>query len=575
MSAFLEGRPVKASSQATLYRAAMFFRRYRALAISAVTALLLTVMVVGLVRQQRLVASQRTDQVRQLTRKLLMTEEVDSGLHNSSQSLREIASISKEYLETADPEARQHPRVALEVAEAYSALARAEGICIASSVSGRKHAIGTLGKALEFLGPVLKAEPNNLPALALAAKIHHDAMVRASSDRELQLVESEAQLSAAYLTRLLALPGVSAKEYNSASETFYEIALSEKNLGHNDHAIHTAKLSLELAKKAPGSEMRASIALSIIADLLRRQGNVEAALPAIREARLELETVQFRSENDRRTAWSAVLGREIRVMNRAADIGMVGRSEAQTALRRLFNLLEDWSRNDGGDPWSRLLFAPAGVEIATAFATGDAHMALELYDQALMRVHEVKDNGEARLGEAELLATSASVLRRIGRNDEAQRRIDAALQLLRQNDKDPDGAVPGEAADNVLRAQAEQLAASGQLKLAVEVYETLLRRIDSSRPDPLNKMQDAVALSSLYRALARLQHKLGVEERATELMQMDRQLWHEWTQKLPDSRFVRHQAEPQPHVRSRDFLARAGRPYASHPVRRQSRPAIT
>ncbi len=321
--------------------------------------------------------------------------------------------------------------------------------------------------------------------------------------------------------------------------------------------------------------MRASVTLSIIADLLRRQGNVEAALPAIREARLELETVQFRSENDRRTAWSAVLGREIRVMNRAADIGMVGRGEAQTALRRLFSLLEDWSRNDGGDPWSRLLFAPAGVEIATAFAAGDAHMALELYDHALMRVQEVKDNGEARLGEAELLATSASVLRRIGRNDEAQRRIDAALQLLRQNDKDPDGAVPGEAADNVLRAQAEQLAASGQLKLAVEVYETLLRRIDSSRPDPLNKMQDAVALSSLYRALARLQHKLGVEERATELMQMDRQLWHEWTQKLPDSRFVRHQAEPQPHVRSREFLARAGRPYANHSVHRQSRPAIT
>ncbi len=161
VSAFLEGRPVKASSQATVYRAAMFFRRYRALATSAVTALLLTIMVVGLVRQQRLVASQRTDQVRQLTRKLLMTEEVDSGLHNSSQSLREIASISKEYLETADPEARQHPRVALEVAEAYSALARAEGICIASSVAGRKHAIATLGKALEFLAPVLKADPNN------------------------------------------------------------------------------------------------------------------------------------------------------------------------------------------------------------------------------------------------------------------------------------------------------------------------------------------------------------------------------------------------------------------------------
>ena len=314
--AYLQARPVKARSGAAYYRASKFLRRYRAVMAIVAAAILVLWLGFHIAEQQQRIANTRSAQMWSLTKKILALDEVVGGLHNSSESMHSMVLMSKEYLQTFARDGSRDPELSLDLVEAYSSLARAEGICIASTSRQRSQAAGSLGRATALLKPILTADSKNRRALLLGAKISHDAMVLAASDRRRDATAREARDSVAYLERLMEPPGLSATESATASELFYEIALAQKNLNLAGEAIRNAERSIEAARMSPAPELRLSLGLSLLADLRRITGDLEAAVAIIGESRKHLENVRFPNETERRSAWAGVLGREVRILER-------------------------------------------------------------------------------------------------------------------------------------------------------------------------------------------------------------------------------------------------------------------
>jgi tetratricopeptide (TPR) repeat protein len=543
LRAFLESKPVEARAADRWYRTRKFLRRHR----FAVTAAPITTasLLLGLTiaNHERGIAQTRFLQVRQLANKILALEDVAGGLHNSDKAMHEIIAMSKEHLEALVAGAHADQGLALEVVDAYSLLARAEGICMASNSGQRARAAESLRKANLLITPVLSANPDDRKTLLTAARIRHDRLILAENDRRNDEALEEGRHAARYLDRLLELGSLSAAERETVSELFYNLALTHKNLHRPEDGIRYATRSIEVSQGASNAQLRLSLALSMLADLLRLTGDLDGALRAIREARASLENVRFPNETERRSTWSRVLEREGKILG-VPGMSLNRPEAAVPVLQRSFDLIEEWAQADGGDAWSRLLFVPVGRELGDTLALGNPQLALTVYDHALIRIREVSNHTDARRGEAEILAASSYPLRRLRRVKEAKDRIDTALRLLAATKDYPaDRIVLDEAAEVALRAFADHLAQTGHAKRAAEVYEDLLAKIMVSNPDPRNDLPHAVALSRIYGSLATLHRRYGERVRADELSAVLVELWRHWDRKLPNNGFVRRQLE--------------------------------
>ncbi|MCC6862806.1 MAG: protein kinase [Bryobacterales bacterium] len=562
--AFLESRPVEARSRDACYRVRKFLWRNRAAAAAAVITAAGLLLGAQMANRERRVARARVMQVRQLANKILSLEEVSSGLHNSSKAMHEVVELSKEHLETLLAKARRDQDLALEVVEAYSLLARAQGICMASHPGQRARAEESLRKAAAFVEPILKARPDHRKALLTAARISHDRMVLTENERRSREAVREARSAAAYLDRLVELGPLSAAESDTASELFYNIALSHKNQRLPVDGIRYARRSIEVSQSSPNASMRQSLALSMLADLLRYTGDLEGALQAVREARTRLETARFSNDRERLSAWCAVLGREGRILYVPGGISLDRPGEALPVYQEAFDLLEQWTRADRNDAWTRLLFVTVGRALGDTARLRSPQRALAVYDHALSRIREVRDHPEALRGEAEMLAASSYALRRLNRAAEAKSRIDLAFRLLAETKDYPAGRIPlHEAADFALRALGDHLLAAGHPRRAADVYETLLAGILATQPDPLHDLPQAVGLSGIYGTLEDLHRRAGQQHRAEALFRQRLELWRHWHGKSPDNPFISARLRRFPGEKARQFLPA----FALHEVR--------
>lgn len=534
--AFLELRPVKARSADSLYRVWKFVRRHRQAV--AATAVTLSALVAGvaIANQQRSVAKDRLEQMRQLTNRVLLFDRVISGQQSSAKAREDIVTASKKNLEMLEAEARVDSNLALEVGEAYSHLARVQGISIDATSSGFNRAEESLAKAYRLVAPVLKREPGSRRALWVSARIAHDRALLAASRQRAAEASTLTGTAVTYLDRFVALGALSEAESDTVSELYYNIAITEKNLYQTVEAIRDARRSAEISRTAAGGRLRAGLALSMVADLERLSGDPEAALRSVREAKAELEQAHFPSEAARRSAWFTVLLREGRILGTVSGLSLNRPAEAEVVLQKAFQMLEDWTRNEPEDTWRRLLYASIGRIQGEVAGVRDAHASLAAYDRSLARLGEVHDNLEARRGEAELLAGSAAALMRLHRTGEAKKRIEQAFELLRQTGDYPaERFAPDDAIYAVLRAQAGYDAAMGRRDEAAVAFRALVEKIEASKPGPVSDLRHAFALSDVYAALA----ALGYDEfRARRL-----ELWRQWDQKLPGNAVVRRQME--------------------------------
>jgi len=130
LKAFLESRPVRARSANFWYRSRKFVRRYWMPVGAAAVVIVSLAGGLYIANRERTVAESRVDQLRRLSRQLLVFEtqlripnaNTDMELH------RKIAATSMQYLESLRSEARRDKQLALEIAAGYLQIARIQGV---------------------------------------------------------------------------------------------------------------------------------------------------------------------------------------------------------------------------------------------------------------------------------------------------------------------------------------------------------------------------------------------------------------------------------------------------------------
>jgi serine/threonine protein kinase len=543
--AFLESRPVEARSGDAWYRARRFLRRYW-IPVTA-TLLLIVVLSSGLyeINRQRTVAQRRFQQVRQLANKVLALDETIRLLPGSTQARYEIVAMSKEYLEGLEAEARRDPDLALEVGIAYGSLARAQGVPTTANLGQYDEAEKSLSKAEALIDSTIAASPQNAKALFASADIDQGRMILAYDRPDRDMALKYALKAASRSEALLALGEGSPSELRETARILSNVALLHKNLHLYQDSIRYARRALDVAQSQAADQPAAANALSIMADSLRYSGDLDGALKAIEQARAIAEKADFAPGKSRATLLFNILWRQGMVLGADGQISLERPDEAVAVFQKALDVIENLSRQDVHDASSRMLYPQAARELGSILAHKNPARALSIYDQALLRLAEVKNNSTARRSEAELLALSSYSFRRLNRIREAKERIDKAFGLLREIKAYPTDRIStmDEEVQYVLRAWGAHLAETGEPQRAAEVYQELLDKILPSHPDPNNDIRDAVPLSLIYGPLSNLYARTGDAARANDMSAQRLEIWENWSRKLPQNNFIRHQLE--------------------------------
>ena len=98
-------------------------------------------------------------------------------------------------------------------------------------------------------------------------------------------------------------------------------------------------------------------------------------------------------------------------------------------------------------------------------------------------------------------------------------------------------------AEAMATALADQEAATGNPRRALEIYDDLLDRVLAWGPKPDVSLPDAVSLSRIYGVMASLCRGTGLTDRAANLEARRLSLWRYWDAKLPRNAFVARQLE--------------------------------
>ena len=527
--------PVLARPDTFHYRAAKFLRRNWAPVAAAIVTIAGLSLGLYTANRERAIAQRRFTQVRQLAGRILSLDTTFRAVPGAIKARHEIVAVSKEYLEGLSDEASRDKELAVEIAFAYIQLARIQGVPGLGNLGQPDKAEESLRRAGALVEPVLADSPQNRTALLTSAMVAHDRMILADSARRDAESLEWARKSAQRLDLFTDQEKASDSESASLMVYFTNIAQAHKNQHLYQDAIAYARKAIDFGRAAPGS--RYAGAMSVMADAMRFSGDLAGALKIIQEARALMEKSDFRTNGD----MFGVLWREGAILGE----DWLGQPEQAIAvLQEAFDLLDDWTRKDPDDASPRVLFASAGRELGGALRQRDPRRALSVYDHALHRLGEIKNNAKARRGEAELLAASSYPLLRLNGATAAKDRIESAFRLLRgTNDYPASRITPDDEADHVLRALADYHAETGQPQRAAEVYHELLDKIMATTPDPQNDLRHAKNLSRIYEALARLHRRNGQPDQGEAMASLRLELWRHWNRKLPHNEFLRRQVE--------------------------------
>ena len=87
----------------------------------------------------------------------------------------------------------------------------------------------------------------------------------------------------------------------------------------------------------------------------------------------------------------------------------------------------------------------------------------------------------------------------------------------------------------------ESQAAAGDVRGGAAQYAELLRLILAAHPNPETRLEDAVRLSNLYGAAARVERLAGHADSAAGLETSRLKLWQAWDDRRPGNAFVKRQ----------------------------------
>jgi tetratricopeptide (TPR) repeat protein len=451
--------------------------------------------------------------------------------------------MSKEYLESLAPQSENDKALALEIGVAYSFLARSQGVPGVQNLGQYAQAEESLIRAKALIEPVLKASPRNRQAILTLAEVSEGLMTlaRQTNNRNEEAV-TYARQAVRYLDTLLALGPLSQPETRDVVKLLYSVASGYRNLHLHEEAMRYALRSTEVARTLPAGDGMLAEDLSLVADLKRISGDLEESLRAVREARSILEKTDYTHDKQLRSSWYLVLWREGLILGGGNGLNLNQPEEAAATLQRAFDVIEDGAQSDPNDASIRVLFDQTARELGAILREREPERALRIYDQALQRLGEIKNNPRARRGEAGLLAGSSYALRRLHRTGEARSRIDAAFQLLSETNDYPSTSIDTDSeVEPALRALADHYAAMGECFRAAEVYQELLDKILASKPDLVNDLRRATKISRIYEALSVLRRVNHQYDSAEAVSALRLKLWRQWLAKSPNSTYVKRQ----------------------------------
>jgi len=540
---YLQDEPIVARRSSTAYQLQKFARRNKVVVAAAGLTLLTLLAALAVTNRERVIAERRFSELRQLSNKVFELDGAIRTLQGSTEARKRLLSASLEYLEGLSNDVRNDPDLARELAEGYSRVAHIQGLPSDLNLGDFAGAEQSLRKADGFIAAALAARPADPRLIYRAANIAHDRMVLAESERRRADALAFAQVARRRFDEFLDTGQGSDTEKSNVAGLYGNIALAHLNLHLYREAVEEARRQVTLAKGLTLNAYKSGNGLSLLASALRLQGDLDGALSAIREAVAITEGGKYKDETARSIELYGVLLREGLIEGEDGGLSLGHEDAAIAAFERALDLNESIARQDASDSLSRGRAATAGRELANIVRHRDAERALALYDAALGRLREMKtQNLKSRRDQALTLAESTYPLRRLNRHAEAAERIDAAIGILRDTKDLPAEHLnlddPGFA---ILRARADDLEERGDVRQAVDASAALLRQVSAGDSHPQTDLRDAVLISRLYDAQKRRDRALGDMPGAAALHERQRDLWREWSGRLPGNSFVLRQ----------------------------------
>jgi len=556
LRSYLDGRPLLSRRSERWYRARKLARRYWMFpaAAAAVIASLATGLIMA--NRERAMANQRFDQLRKLSTKIIDVDRAIRTLPGSMDARRQLIAASLEYLEGLSNETGGDAALSLEVADGYWRLARVQGVNAEFNFGQHQQAEQNLRKADRLTNSVLALHPRNRDAIFRSALIAHDRMIVADSDGRspdalAHARHAVAQLEAftrtgysgdpVHLAGFLRPGNPRDAERTGAALLYSNIALGFVNVHRYAEGARYAERSAGMVKGLASASDVAGQALSVLANALRYQGDLEGALQAIREAERVTEPAAWPSETAKFFNRYATIHREGLILGEANTISLGRSEEAIKLLRQALNMADEEAAKDAHDSASRGRVGTTARELGDILRDGEPKQALAVYELGARRLKESGSSSSARREYAATLAKSSYPLRTLGRPRDARARIDEALAILRETGGDPAKNVrPGSEAWTVLSARADLEAQAEGPRRALQTWESLLESTDASGAEALNDLRNAPMLSRMYGAIADLTSD-PVKSAAMRARRVE--LWTHWKRELPHSTYVRAQLQ--------------------------------
>ncbi len=474
---YLAARPIRARTGDLWYRIRKFLRRYWLPLVAATVTVGSLTVGLTIANHERAIAERRFTDVRQLANKLFDIDDQVSKLQGSTETRRLILETSLEYLRRISADVRMEPALALEIGTAYMRVARVQRVDTA--LGQAQLAEGNDKKAQALIDSVLASQPANRLALLRSAELSQEQM-QIASQRDQKEALKFARITDRTMQAYLKAANTEHELDRSEAEDAILVLLNVANIyayGEQfDESVAISRRAIQLARTAkwPAYAGAAELNLAIV---YQAQGQLDSALQAVREATQILEPAPGEKSVGKPLAFVSALIHEGSILGEDSAISLNRPDEALPYLERAREIAGDLAERDPNQFTSRERVFSADVMLANILRRTDPKRALELCDQALRRLAEIKNRPIARLHEAETLIASTYALRQLGRSAEAHRRLDAAFEQLRKLGAYPTATIqPGSAVDKALSGLADYEAQNGNLPRAIEIYQELLQK---------------------------------------------------------------------------------------------------
>ena len=539
---FLSHEPISARSETLAYVAAKFVRRYwiPVCAAGLIIASLSTGLYVA--NRERVIAEQRFGQLQQLSTKIFDLDKAIRNLPGSTEARHSLVSAAMGYLDGLAANDYGDLDLDEEIGEGYWRVARVQGVPTELNLGEPAKAEASLKNADALFDRVLASRPKNRSVLFYSANVAADRMILAQEEQRNGDALAYAHKSAERLDAFFRLGGVQDSERIAAAGMYGNIALARLNMHLYAEAVPYAQRAVELMRSIPSGRFRIAQGLSLLANAERYQGNLDAALQDIQEARKIADEAVYPNEISHMLDEYGILLREGLILGEDGGINLARPEDAIEPLQKAFDMTDEIARKDSRDAVSRTRMANSGIALGNILRQGDPRRALSVYDLALNRIVEIRNSLPAKRAQALLLVNSSYPLRALHKAAEAKIRIDAALAVLKQTKDYPAERIKFDSDAFVVScALADYEAEEGDLHHATELYEQLLKQVTSTDSAPLSDLRNAPRLSRLYQALASLYQRTGDSAKADEIEGRRTELWREWDRKLPNNQFILRQ----------------------------------